>query len=458
MISNDQIYKAIFHQIASDKNSDKTQTEIDEIVNNVIQSITDKSYNFSIIESINIKKDGRTRLVKQFSDPYSVECILCQCMKQSLDKSFSIKYPNRNKSINQLFGILSAVKQMSDYTIVKFDFKDYYNSVSADYVFNKILEKNLKSRFEIDLLNEFIESTKFTYAGLGTSNIIAEIIAVEFDKEVRKAIYSKGLLYFERYIDDGIIVFNDYVSESDIVSILNDALQKTFHDKSIICANKCKTKFNNNKFKYISKRQINLTNNSTNNSIDYLGYEFFFSNKKNEELMYGITQQKMDKYNSKLDKIIKYYTDTNSPDYDNLELLRHRIRAFTSREVYLDKKNYHNVWKAKGFISNYGELRYFTNSTLITVDTKDFLENMVKNGFVRANLSIPYFMNRSGYQLFENLNKNRTLLFVENIGYSYTSLKKLCTQINVSTISSSGKNLNYESLVRTYLIKIKVGY
>lgn len=461
MISDEQIRQAIRHQIASNKGSTTTPDEIDKLVTNVKQSIENKTYIFSNIQSFVIKKDGKTRLVKQFSDPLSIECILCQCIKQSLDNSFAVKYPNRNKLIKRLFGTLSAVKQMSDYTIVKFDFKDYYNSVSTDYVFKKILEKNLKSRCEIDLLNELIKSIEFTYAGISTSNIIAEIIAVEFDKEVRKAIHSTGVLYFERYIDDGIIVFNDYISEHDIQIILEESLKKTFHDNSINCNKKCKTKLNKDKFKYISKRDIvSTTNKKNNNSIDYLGYEFFFSNDPNKKLMYGITKEKMDKYNSRLDKIIKYYIDSSDPN--KLELLRHRLRAFTSREVYLDKRNNHNVWKVKGFISNYGELRYFINSTLITNETENFLKNMVKDGFERVKCDLPYFMNTEAqekrYQLHENLSKNRTLLFAENIGYDLKSLQKLCTQIDIPTTCSSGKSLGYEELLRKYLIKITVEY
>lgn len=69
---------------------------------------------------------------------------------------------------------------MSDFTIVKFDFKDYFNSVSSIYVFEKYLKYNILDRHEIDLIKAFAYSTKYAYAGLCTSNAIAEIIAGYF--------------------------------------------------------------------------------------------------------------------------------------------------------------------------------------------------------------------------------------------------------------------------------------
>ena len=72
----------------------------------------------------------------------------------------------------------------------------------------------------------------------------------------------------------------------------------------------------------------------------------------------------------------------SSPDYENLELLRHRIKACASREVYISKHFKSNVWKVKGFISNYGELRYFLDTPLIESNTKAFLENMIEDDLI----------------------------------------------------------------------------
>ena len=87
---------------------------------------------------------------------------------------------------------------------------------------------------------------------------------------------------------------------------------------------------------------------------------------------------------------------------------------------------------------------------------------MVENAFQRALLPIPYFLKgsigKSGYNLFENMKINKTLLFVDRIGYSKHALEELCSQIGINLVDKNGKTRGYGQLVREYLIKVKVGY
>ena len=159
-----------------------------------------------------------------------------------------------------------------------------------------------------------------------------------------------------------------------------------------------------------------------------------------------------------MDKIILLYTDPSSPDYNDLELLRHRILAFSSRVVYVNKHFNKDVWKVKGFISNYGELRYLLDKPCVSTGTKQFLLNMIRDAFLNNGVSLPYFMKPKGYNLFENMKRNKTILLVDNIGYDYSSLKNLCKQIDISDTDAYGKKRGYGTLVRDYLIKVKVGY
>ena len=56
------------------------------------------------------------------------------------------------------------------------------------------------------------------------------------------------------------------------------------------------------------------------------------------------------------------------------------------------------------------------------------------------------------------MKRNKTILLVDNIGYDYSSLKNLCKQIDISDTDAYGKKRGYGTLVRDYLIKVKVGY
>ena len=143
----------------------KTPAEQDQIVLTVEEAVRNSAFNFNNATSAVLSQDGKKRLVKRYTDLYSPEHILCQCIKQILDRTFKVRYPNRNKISHDLFATLTATIQMADFTIIKFDFKDYFNSISSIYVFEKYLRSNLTDRHEIDLIKAFVYSTKRSYAG-----------------------------------------------------------------------------------------------------------------------------------------------------------------------------------------------------------------------------------------------------------------------------------------------------
>lgn len=456
-----EIERAVKRTIALDKDTPyKSAAEQEKIISDIKSAFNDATFHFENSKSLMLNQSGKKRLVKQYDNLYSPENILCQSIKQILDRAFKIKYPNRNKTTRTLFSVLSAAIQMSDFTIVKFDFKDYFNSVSSIYVFEKYLKYNILDRHEIDLIKAFAYSTKYAYAGLCTSNAIAEIIAGYFDEAVKQMFFSNGIIYYERYIDDSILILNEHMEETEVKEKLETVLLKIFHDQTIK-APKCHTKFNKKKFKYISRRNI-LKGNC---SVDFLGYEFWLSanGKAKIEIKYGITDDKRKKYEDRIDKLIASYTDPSSPDYNKMELLRHRIAAFSSREVYMTKHFRSNIWRVKGFISNYGELRYFLDTGLVETNTEQYLKNMIDDAFDRAKIDKPYFLMggaqlNCGYNLYGNMKANKTILLVDRIGYDYKSLVALCKQVRINSTDANGKRRGYGTLVRDYLIKIRVGY
>jgi hypothetical protein len=447
-----EIERAIKHLNADAVVSDKIDdTEITSLVGKTIADLIIGNFDFSKYTSLVLKQGTKRRRVMLYK-LFSTENVLCQYIKQILDRRFKVKYPNRNKAIHTLFDFLKAVKQMSEFTVIKFDFKDYFNSVSASYVFERYIREKMADRSETDLISAFANQTKYAYAGLNTSNLFAEIIAVKFDERIRQAFSQHGLLFFERYIDDTIVILNQHLKQDDCETMLHDALETVFHDKSVATAYPCKTRFNPGKFRMVTRRTLTTTLPA---AVDFLGYEFFFSKDTSGKttIQYGITSEKREKYNGRVDEIIDDYKKAG-----DMELLRHRIAAFSSRTVYMSKKFKSNVWKTKGFINNYGELRFLIGTGLIHSDTESFLQNMIEDAFTRNAVALPYFLlgaatNQRGYNLLKNMEANRTLLLVEHIGYDKAGLEKLCLQIDIG-VTDKG----YGNLVREYLIKTKVGY
>lgn len=437
------------------RSEQKSITEVENIINQIIDNFNKSTYDFSSYHNIVINQGNKKRSVKQY-DEWSAELVLSIYLKRCLDKEFKIKYPNRNEHMHILFGIISAIKDMKDYVIVKFDFEDFFNSISSEYVFEKYIVHSKLQRFQKDLFKKFVANCSYCYAGISTSNIMAEIICRDFDQQVQTMFKNRGLIFYKRYVDDGILIFNRYIDEREVIDVLEKAIDNVFFDNSFNVTNECKTKLNktDGKFTYISKRLIEI-NTTQKYEFNYLGYKFGLSAKlegKNyiTDVEYGITIDKIQKYTKKIAKIIDEYLKDK-----DIEFLRHRLRAFCCRTVYRRKYYKHMIWKAKGFISNYCELRYYLDN--LDDDTESFLKNTIVDTFNSKIGYCPYFLKNEGnspYSLYYSLEKNRTLLFEENerIGIGYNKLKMMCEQIGISG------DIPYNGLLREYLIKIKVGH
>lgn len=456
-----QIEKAVNHIAYKDcrKNgitNKKTEAEKQSIINNTVLAFNTNTYNLANYQSATLRQGTKKRLVVKYNDTFCPENILCQCVKQILDKNFKVKYPNRNAIARDLFACIGALYKMSHFTIVKFDFKDYFNSVSSTYVFNQYLKDKFHNREEYDLIEKYVKATKFSYAGLAASNTISEIIAQYFDELIEQEFSQYGIIFFERYVDDCILLLNQDYSDAEIKDKLNLIIKNIYHKDQLSPYNKCKTKLNPNKFKCFSKKDI-LASTSTY-CIDFLGYEFYFAKCSNKiNLQYGITEDKRNKYGKRIKKFIEAYLSSSSRDYQNSELLRQRITAFISRTVYNGYYFSSIVWKAKGFIVNYGELRFLLDTNLIEPNTKSFLDNIIVNSFDQASFPIPYYIKGGGYSLTESMKKNQSIVLVEKIGYSYNALKTMCQKASIP-VTNNGKNKSYNDLVKSYLIAMKVGY
>lgn len=436
------------------KHDRKSENAINIIVDRIINDYQNNNFDFSKFTDIQIKQADKIRHTKMYP-AFSSEETLCIYLKRLLDRKFHIKYPNRNEYVHSLFDIVNALHNMNDYVIFRFDFNDFFNSISSEYVFKKYISKSSLERYQLELMETYVKSTKFAYAGLNTSNIICEIISKHFDEILSLKFKDSGLIFYRRYIDDGILIFNKRISESFCLSIINETIKEVFLDNEILSSKKCKTKLNNGKSKYISI--FNLSTSNTSDKFNYLGYEFVLtpyskpSGQISTKFKYGITQKKIDKYTKRISDIVQDYLS-----HQNIELLRHQIKAFSFRTVYQIEKYKTFIWKTKGFISNYQELRFRLD--LLTTETEKFLRDGIKDAFVNNGVPIPYFLktneDESIYNLYNNLKKYRTLLFVEPIGIKNETLIKMCKQIEIPVDGSK----DYDGLVREYLIKTKVGH
>lgn len=413
-------------------------------INSFINKYKMKAYNFaSKKERIITQKNKKRRVYYYEKDTF--EYIMCSHFSFVLSKKFKITYNDRNKIIKELINSLQLIKNITDFTIIRFDFKDYFNSISSAYVFEKYLKNADISRELLNIMKEFFEANKNCSAGFPTSNLLAELISKDFDIELKAKLSQYGVIYYERYVDDGLLILNSYIDSQQFLDIVNNTIKKVFYDPNYPLKNQ-KVRLNNNKTKIINNR---LFNNNVD-EITFLGYLIILKNNNESiKLEFGITNEKMKKYQNKFNLIIEDYKKNQI-----IELLRHRILLFTRRVVYTVpniKKDL--TWLSKGVVSNYNELRHF--DSILQSDTKQFLKECVEEGFTKHNVQMPYFMkgnSKQSYELYSNLMKNRSIIFDEKIGVSKKDLIKYCNKIGVAVNS----NETYENILCQYLQKIKI--
>ncbi len=350
------------------------------------------------------------------------EEITLKYLKRRLDIQLNIKYANRSCIMRELFPIIENITCLGDFTIFRFDFKHFFESVEARKIFDEyVMNTNLR-RYEKDLLKRLTELYKYCFAGIPTSNAFIEIVANRFDQILKSKLWDRGLCFYSRYVDDGIMVFNEFVDKTHIQNMLNEAICEVFNMPSV--------KLNADKTCYLTKYTGDL-------KFDYLGYQFEKSRRGNKVIfLFGIADSKISRYQNKLDSIIKKYTKDN-----NIELFRHRILYYISRTVFYTNTNsrYSTVgkWDVSGIIENYGLLRkYIVNKSRLIRATQVFLFNGVYNGCARAGLinkKTPYFLRGKGkdvYSIAYGLQKNKTIIFHPNIGWSSEYLKKQITRLD----------------------------
>lgn len=412
--------------------------ELNEITNQIYNKIKNHEYDFGSYQKMVLSQGRKKRLVYTFPES-SVEYVLCGIIKNEVDINFKIRFPNRNKMINRLFNTLPAVKNLNDFVIFRFDFKSFFDSVLTEEVYNIFIRDSKLKRTIKKIIKEYSKTFKFCYAGLSPSNSLTELICQQFDVRLRAKLEKYGVVFCERYVDDVLIILNDYITETDIRNILKEVIVSVFGE--------CKIKLNEDKVFYISKRDIEETQ-----EFDFLGYNFTLEYRDDSiKFKFGITEGKRRKYESKIIATLKDYKENN-----NLELLRHRLKTFSSRIVYTVTLN-ENVldWVTKGIVSNYNELRFHLDS--LDDDTEDFLKNIYFKKFDELQISYPYFISRedseSSYNLYSTMKRNKSIIFNEKIGLKRIELLQIINKLNNGYYT---RNKSYYQIVMDYLDMLKM--
>ncbi|WP_317912625.1 reverse transcriptase domain-containing protein [Carnobacterium maltaromaticum] len=245
-----------------------------EIAHSVFIKLLNESYSPRIPFVREIQKNGskKNRNVNIFQIPD--EAVSKLIYKKLLQKnrhrlsSFSYAYRDDRNVHFAIQDISVDIRQTPRIYIAEFDFKDFFGSISQDYIKSQY-DKNgfMVSNFEQIIINKFLELEinkieKNKYLGIpqGTSLslFIANMICWSLDRD-----FEKNGLRFARYADDTIIWSDDYSKISKSFSLINEFSKSAGVEINIV---------KSDGISLLTKKGMKSELASTKKNIEFLGY------------------------------------------------------------------------------------------------------------------------------------------------------------------------------------------
>lgn len=349
----------------------KGEIEEEEIIN--IKGLID---NVKYSEELfNIKE----KIVKESRKVYYVESneekIMLRLINDYLKTKRDVYSIDRKTQIKLLLNELTSKNKR----IIKFDIKDYYNSINVEQLEEIVFKNdNIYETEYINILKRYINTAKkkgTILPGLSPSNILSEVLGKEIDKEIKKNLIKDNINFkYFRYVDDILIIIKseekeEYDYEKKISSVLEEHFSLTFNDEKTQLLD-LESSFDNLKFKY-------------------LGYEFYFKKidgKTKWEI--GVAEEKVEKIKVKLEDVSAFYlkniqTTDNLHDldkwyYENLKnIFYYKVYRGYNGVYYTGfSYNYNELYNDFGFKENKENLEEINKTLKKTFDKRKVLKNV----------------------------------------------------------------------------------
>ncbi|MED0977005.1 hypothetical protein P4T49_17730 [Bacillus paranthracis] len=365
------------------------------------------------------------------------EQIVLDYYKLLLNMYCNIKFPNRSYIMTELMNLMPILDNYHAYTIYKFDFKDFFYSISSKKSFEYISDLvNLKTN-EYIFLKKYTKENHELIPGIGLHNSLVELNGNLFDLEMKKA-FKEGFLYYARYVDDCILILDEKVAKDKIESIVLNLMKKCFGNNITI---------NYDKTDYFQSGDKNY-------KINYLGYVFEKGQSAKQQFKFGIADKKLDKYKKQIEKIILEY----NADGD-LEMLSFKLELVFKRVVYYGTRKNSNKyrWQVRGISDSYKELKRFMKNNndyeKITRSTKGFFCKSIEESFGRNQIPMPakiknQLKNKKFISCFLN---NQALLLHQKLGLRHGDLKRKVKIVYKDNV----EDCNYNELAEKLLKNIR---
>lgn len=425
-------------------NKKEVESLLDEIENDY------NNNNFHFSKELKFKKVmsmGKKRLVVSMTDRLGIEFLLSKYISMCIPTISNNKMQNLKSISNDIISSLKTLNQSKTYTIIRFDFKDFYNSISANYLYEKFLKYLDISNREKEIISIYTNDTRYCFAGLTTSNFFCEIIEKEMQKEIYNQFKNYGIVLCTHYGDDFLVILNEIVSIEETKNIIKKSEQIVFHDKSC----DYNKKYKNKEEVYLDGFKYSYITPTSEKKFNFLGYTYTLIQSVNgTDFQIGYVPFLMQRYKDNLKKLILKF-----PNCNQLKII---LKAQTQRISYIENKI---GKKEKNTASFFLQQMCMLSPNIDKIDeqTELFLKNVVIDCFKELNKTIPYFIDyknpNNSYNLYNNLIKNKTLVLSYKNGIQKDELINMLKTLKPAY---NEKNKRYFELVRDFIKITKIKF
>lgn len=364
-----QVRKERFNELIS-----KRKEQYNEIINkkleDIVNIVSKKGYSLPLT-----KLPNQVKSKDVFTIGNKIEAVfVSKHIQYILSSLFSVKINHRDLIISRLS---TLTQDMSPKYIIRADVEHFYESINHKKLL-QILHSSPKlsvtpRRVITQLIRNFsqvIGKDVGLPRGIGLSAYLSEVYMNNVDEKIRSL---QDITYYERYVDDLIIIFSPTKSENTVKYI--NEIKDIIKDKDLRLNNKT----------------INIDIYSQDNgSFDYLGYKFKLSHSSCEiELSNNKAQKMRDRITKSFEEYNNTLHKTPKKAYRNL-LLRLRFLTGNTRLYNSKSKAFVGIYFSNKFINSTIDLRGLDKflavnaSTLKDQQLKKRINNLsFENGFAQ---------------------------------------------------------------------------
>lgn len=411
---------------------------MDKNIANYQARFEQNDYNVDFISNIKFFKRtvmGKLRKMASLKDKTTYSAFLISKMQEILKPITKL-----NRSLfdltRELYNGLNTLGE--EYTIVRFDFISYYNTLSAQYIYDYYIKNNIDKKYH-PLFEKYIADLNVCKVGLSLSEYFSSIITGVFENELKKQLSKIAEVSINHYTDDFIILLNKNVDKQTVQDIISKALAEVYnkpHDKP----NSVKIHLDDDKFSLI-------TSNEELISLNFLGITYCMR-RGQKGCTIGLPERRKIAMRNYFYNIVK----NNS---DKLELLRQMLYVNTRNVVYRD---FETGEACQNYLLSYYKL-FLENQSNIDSGTVEFLSNVVKNAFIEQSIPLPYYLkddtSSNGYNLYYNFINRKNITLFEEHGMSKQKLLEFVCYTEKDKLKVYN-SLSYQELVKIFIDKFTV--